>query len=26
MQKLINGEDIFKYVKPQIIKWWGSLK
>ena len=26
LEKLMRGEDIVKYVRPQRIKWWGILK
>jgi len=25
LRKLITGEDIVKYIKPQGTKWWGIL-
>jgi hypothetical protein len=25
LKKLMRGEDIFKYIRAQRIKWWGHL-
>jgi hypothetical protein len=25
LDKLMRGEDIFKYIRAQRVKWWGYL-